>query len=153
MIRNRINALLPNIGVHEYSTIQNRIGELKNGSLSDYIIAQAASILLSEIKILENYQKSPEWQKFYWGNRVVRLEGKLYYIGELRYKETDFKDYPFFAYEIVGKRKFRLKKKRSYIDNSDERTCDARITWHGVTIMQRENIHFKIKNYLEISHG
>lgn len=149
---NRIGGFLPTIDNKRYESIQKRINEmLDNGSLNDCIIANAARVKLESTKKLQDYQDSPEWEKFWWGKKLVRLDGTLYYIGELRHEYEDFDKYPFAGYEVIGKVKLRLKRKSNPgIDGH----ADTKITWHGVKNMELVKSGFRIQeSYKQINGG
>ena len=134
MVANRLSALIPPLDKQRYDKIEQLIEEtLLGGTVNEAIIANAARGVLKAVKLLEDYQGAPEWRRFGWGNCLVRLDGKMYYIGELRCEKGDFDKHPFYAYEVVGVKKFKLKRK---VDVNSGWDCDAQITWNGIKKMQ-----------------
>ena len=134
MVMNRLSALIPPLDSQKYDTINKLVEEmLLEGTVNQAIIANAARGVLKAVKCLEDYQKTKEWDTFSWGGCLVKLEGKMYYIGRLRHEKEDFDKHPYCAYEVVGVKKLKLKRK---VDVSSDWDCDSKITWHGTKSMQ-----------------
>lgn len=134
MAMNRLSALLPELNSDRYEQVDKQITKmLAEGTMNEAIIANAARRTLKAVKLLEDYQKSEEWSKFGWGERLVKLDGKLYFIGELRYTEEDFDKAPFAAYEVIGIKKLKLKRRVNVYSGWQS---DVTITWQGVKTMQ-----------------
>lgn len=129
--------------------IDNAIFKLKKGTIVENTIATAAEKCINSVYFLEKYQKSKEWEKLYWGRRFVKYEGKIFYITNLRYKEDDFKSYPFFGYLVTGKRKFSFRSGKKNISNNDW-YVDIKFTWEQIRSFTVIKIPAQISERLEI---
>ena len=134
MEENKLSDLLPPVDKPRYNEIKILIEEmLSTGTVNQAIIANAAKRKLKAVKLLQDYQRSDEWKMFGWGSSLVKLDGKMFFIGKLRTNEEDFDEYPFEAYEVVGVKKLKFKRK---VDVSNPWERDVLITWAGLKSMQ-----------------
>lgn len=151
-IHNNLNYYLPDV-TNIYEDIQKQIDDMiSTGTIADCIIAKAASDTLKNVKLLNDYQRSENyWGRFGWGNILIRLNDKLYYITKLRTDEHDFDEYPFFGYEVIGSKKLRFKRK---VDNfSHEYNACIKITWRGLDEAKYVKSKFKVIETIKQING
>jgi len=140
---NRLNKIMPEFDEKRYTSVMKLIEDLlRDGTVDEAIIANAAKMMLKRVKLLQDYQVSPEWDVSGWGDCLVELDGVMYFIGKLRHEKEDFEVCPFVGYEVVGKTKLKLKRKS---DVTCDYYSDVRITWQGVKKMKKMmKVHLKM---------